>query len=245
MTFDPKEKKRQLKGFAIAHYRERSMADAKEKAALNGTGRGMTGCGVQCLLVGFFDIGQELLLKARIYVRASIEHKEEPYFTEHDRLYDFALLNWLVARSHDLKSLKAAVGLKERWFSDQPTVLKTEVQAALPGYLDAEEYETLMRRYEGAGLTKPANLRRIQGEGTMCYVIARHRLGLDYTPEEIKAAVDTFLKRRVSQWLGHAGAYTDAAHWMKLAFWKKGDDPIAAVLRCYDYLPGLKPPKYP
>ena len=23
------------------------------------------------------------------------------------------------------------------------------------------------------------------------------------------------------------------------------EGPIAAVLRCYDYLPGLKPPKYP
>ncbi len=245
MTFDPKETKRYLKSFTIAHYRECSMADAKEHAALNGTGWGMTICGVECLLVGFFDIGQELLLKARIFVRASIEHKEEPYFTEHDRLHDFALLNWLVARSHDLKSLKAAVGLKERWFSDQPTVLKTEVQAALPGYLDAEEYETLMRRYEGAGLTKPANLRRIQGEGTLCYVIARERLGLEYTTEEIEAAIDRFLNRRIPQWLGGDGHWTGAARWMKLAFWKKGDDPIATVLRCYDYLPGLKPPKYP
>ena len=245
MTFDPKKTRRQLKSFLIDFHRRASLSEAKAEGSLNGTGWLMTSCGVQCLLVGFFDIGQELLLKARIFVRASIEHKEEPYFTEHDRLQDFALLNWLVARSHDLKSLKKAVELKERWFSDRPTVSKTEVQAALPGYLDAEEYETLMRRYEGAGLTKPANLRRIQGEGTMCYVIARHRLGLDYTPEEIKAAIDTFLKRRVSQWLGYDGAYTDAAHWMKLAFWKKGDDPIATVLRCYDYLPGLKRPKYP
>jgi hypothetical protein len=245
MTFDPKKTRRSLKSFEIAHYRKSSMADAKEHAALNGTGWGMTSCGVQCLLVGFFDIGQELLLKARIFVRASIEYKEKPYFTEHDRLRDFALLNWLVARSHDLKSLKESVRLKERWFAEKRTIGKTEVQAALPHYLDAEEYETLMRRYEGAGLTKPANLRRIQGEGTMCYVIARHRAGLDYTAEEIEAAVDTFLKRRVPQWLGYDGAYTDAAHWMKLAFWKKRDDPIATVLRCYDYLPGLKPPKYP
>ena len=245
MTFDPKETKRTLKSFLIDHYRRCSMADAKEHAALNGTGWGMTICGVQCLLVGFFDIGQELLLKARIYVRASIEHKEEPFLSEHGRLEDFALLNWLVAGNHDLKSLRSAVRSRERRFSCQPNVRKTEVQSALPHYLDAEEYETLMRRYEGAGLTKPANLRRIQGEGTMCYVIARHRLGLDYTPEEIKAAVDTFLKRRVSRWLGYEGAYTDAAHWMKLAFWKKGEDPITTVLRCYDYLPGLKPPKYP
>jgi hypothetical protein len=245
MTFDPKKTRRQLKSFAIDFYRRESLAECKAAGSLNGTGWLMTSCGIECLLVGFFDVGQELLLKARAFVRASIEYKEKPYFTKHHRLRDFALLNWLVARSHDLKSLKESVRLKERWFSERRTISKSEVQAALPYYLDAEEYETLMRRYESAGLTRPATLRRIQGEGTMCYVIARHRLGLDYTPEEIEAAVDTFLKRRVLQWLGYDGAYRDAAHWMKLAFWKKGDDPIATVLRCYDYLPGLKPPKYP
>lgn len=245
MTFDPKKSRRQLKGFLIDFHRKASFGDAMAKGALNGTGWLMTSCGVECLLVGFFDIGRELLLKARTFLRASIEHKEEPFLGEHHRLESFAFCNWLVGRQHDLKSLKAAVGWREYWFSDQPSVRKTDVQLALPNYLDAEEYETLMRRYEGVGLTKPTNLRRIQGEGAMCYVIARHRLGLDYSPEEVSAAVDIFLKRRIPQWLDDDGRYTDAARWMKLAFWKKGDDPIATMLRCYDYLPGLKPPKYP
>ncbi len=145
----------------------------------------------------------------------------------------------------DLKSLKASVAWREEWFADDKRHLdKVHVQTSLAPYLEAGEYETLVRRFESVKLSRPKNLRRIQGEGTMCYVLALHRLGLDYTAEEIAAALETFLKRSVGRWLG-SGLYSDAARWMKIAHWHPGDDPISTVLRCYDYLPGLKPPKYP
>jgi hypothetical protein len=98
---------------------------------------------------------------------------------------------------------------------------------------------------ESAGLKKPVNLRRIKGERTMCYVLAQHRLGVAYANDEIAVAPQTFLKRSVKEWLGRYGAFSSAARWMKIAHWQPGDDPIATLLRCYDYLPDLRSPKYP
>jgi hypothetical protein len=96
-----------------------------------------------------------------------------------------------------------------------------------------------------AGLKPPKRLRSIQGEGTMSYVLARHRLGLEYSEEEVRAALDSFFKRNMrEQWLDR-GQYDTVALWMKIAFWRPGDDPIATLLRCYDYLPEFERPKYP
>ena len=77
----------------------------------------------------------------------------------------------------------------------------------------------------------------------MSYVIARHRLGLQYTSDEIQDALDRFLKRNVPKWCD-GGQVQTLARWMKIAFWKPGDDPVATLLKCYDYLPGLSPPEY-
>lgn len=52
------------------------------------------------------------------------------------------------------------------------------------------------------------------------------------------------MKRNVAAWLdsGHQNRMTK---WMKIAFWKPGDDLITTLLKCYDYLPDLEPPAYP
>jgi hypothetical protein len=79
----------------------------------------------------------------------------------------------------------------------------------------------------------------------MCYVLARQRLGLEYSAEESHTALEKFLMGQVdTEWLA-AGHYDRAAEWMKIAHWRTGDDPIATVLRCYDYLPGRIAPAHP
>ncbi len=78
----------------------------------------------------------------------------------------------------------------------------------------------------------------------MCYVFCRQRLGQEFSSEEVDAALERFLMRNMdSTWLA-SGHYGRAAEWMKIAHWRAGDDPIATVLRCYDYLPGRAPPAY-
>src|SRR5690606_32321194 len=155
-----------------------------------------------------------------------------------------ALMDWLQYRKDDKKSPRAAVERNENSFDTQQRMPREpEVQRALPVYLEAQEYEKLITRFESAGLKPPANRSRIRGQGTMAYVIANQRLGIDYDQPSVTQALDAFLFRSIPEWLGR-GRFTTAARWMKIAHWKYVDDPIATLLRCYDYLPGLDPPAY-
>jgi hypothetical protein len=248
MTFDPNRLRGYLVELHIPMARQDAFADALTKRALEGVGQHIHDTCIECYLVGLFDVGRELFPKARKFLRAAIEHKEIPryYFpggTESLRLVRFAMCEWFVDRKHDLRSLKQGVEWSEQWLSRPGRPDKSEVQLTLTAYLDAEEYETLVKRFEATGLKAPRNLRQIQGEGTMSYVIARHRLGLQYTSDDIQDALDRFLKRNVPKWCD-GGHVQTLARWMKIAFWKPGDDPIATLLKCYDYLPGIGPPEY-
>ncbi len=249
MKFDPVYLHETLSELIIPRARKKDVAEAFQLKLLYSYGTSVLDCCMQCFLVGRFDVGRELMPKARTFLRAAVEHKEEwenrpQGGAQFQRLCEFALCNWLLEKRHDSKSLKLAVEWQEIWFAEHDEIDKTNVQLSLSEYLNAEEYEVLIRRFEQGGLKKPSNLRQIKGEGTMSYVIARHRLGLEYSAEEVQAALKSFLKRNVATWLGHGHRDTTAV-WMKLAFWKPGDDPVATLLKCYNYLPGLEPPKYP
>jgi hypothetical protein len=246
MSFDAQRLRDNLEEWLIEHYQREVFEDAAQRGALVGVGDGIMLCAIQCFLVGLFDQGFELAKKAHTFLHASIENGEDPCPLGKDAQYNnLALATWLVENRIAMNSLKAAVSWRENWLDENPDCWTREVQLVLPDYLDAQEYELLIARYERSGLKKPANLQRVQGEGTMSYAIARQRLGLEYSQAEIDAALNTFFKRHVPSWLGEEGRYDDAVRWMQRAFWKPGDDPIATLLRCYDYLPGLERPKYP
>jgi hypothetical protein len=249
MTFDPDHVRNNLIEVLIPMDREVEIAEALADRSLKGTGDFIYDNCVQCYLVGFFDVGRELFPKARAFLRAAIDNQEIPryYFpggTEAARLGRLAMCEWFIDRTHDLSSLKQSVEWKERDLSKDRRPDRVAVQLSLARYVDAEEYATLIQRFEATGLKAPKNIRNIQGEGTMGYVIARNRLGLQYTSEEVDAAVNTFLKRNVPAWCD-GGNYQTLSRWMKIAFWKPADDPIATLLKCYNYLPGLEPPAYP
>jgi hypothetical protein len=225
-------------------------AEALQLRCLNSFGDSILDTGVECLLLGRFAIGSELLQKARVFLAAAIEQQEIPRGyrrggAECHRLRDYVMCNWFLDGQQDTALLKEAVRWKEIWFAETGESNKTEVQLSLSGYLDAEEYDALFARFDAAKLKPPNKLSSIRGQGTMCYVLARHRLGLEYSDEEVKKALKTFFKRNVQpEWLdfGHA---TTVALWMKIAYWKPGDDPIATLLKCYEFMPEFEPPKYP
>jgi hypothetical protein len=250
MMFEPAKNRQSLEELMIPHARNAKFAEAFQLQALAGFGSSILETAMECLLLGHFEVGKELLSKAQGFLRAAIEHKQIPPNygrggTESLRLRDFAMCNYFLEKRSDCKNLKEAVKWKEIWFEETGESQKTEVQLTLPHYLDAEEYDVLFQRFEEAGLKAPKNLRNIKGEGTMSYVLARHRLGLEYSADEVQAALNSFLKRNVrAAWLDR-GLYTDVALWMKIAFWKPGDDPIETLLRCYDYLPDFERPQYP
>ncbi len=245
MKFDPRARKRNLQKDILKIYYDHSCEEAFQDNTMSGLGCSTINLAIECYLVGLPSDGSALLQKAHTLLRVAHERNEYNNDGMGIVLEHLAIANWLVNRQTDLESLVLCVDWTEKRFAAERTKPdKSDVQLALAPYLEAERYETLIARYESAGLKQPKNIRRIQGEGTMCYVLARHRLGLEYMDEEIAAALETFLKRSVKEWLGRYGNFITAARWMKIAHWKPDDDPIATLLRCYDYLPGLKPPKY-
>ena len=78
----------------------------------------------------------------------------------------------------------------------------------------------------------------------MAYVMCLHQLGRGYTNAKVQAATEQFLKRSVRDWLDR-GQFPTVARWMKLAYWRGEESRQAAwqsLLRCYDFLPGVKRP---
>ncbi len=245
MRFDPQSRRRNLQTEFLDYLYNLSYEQISHERTMDSSGCLIINIAIECYLVGLPSDGSALLQKAHTFLRVAHEQNEYDKVGMGIVLEYLAIANWLVNRQTDLESLVLSVDWTEKRFAAERTKPdKGDVQLSLPPYLEAERYDTLIARYESARLKQPKNIRRILGEGTMCYVLARHRLGLEYTDEEIAAALETFLKRSVKEWLGRYGNFITAALWMKIAHWKPGDDPIATLLRCYDYLPGLKPPKY-
>ncbi len=243
MTFDPKRLRKGLHEYLIALAENASLDEARRGECIGSVGNHLLHIALQCILVGEFAIAKTVLAKVRRFLQEAIEKGEHDTPGLRFVLDNYSLTSWLVEGRDDKSSLRECVALREKWFQGKGNLNRTEMQLSLLPYLQSGQLDTLMARYESVGLTKPKSLRHIKGEGTMCYVLARHRLGLDYTDDEISQALQTFLKRCMEDWL--FGHYCTVARWMKIAHWKPGDDPIATVLRCYDYLPGRKPPKYP
>ena len=117
--------------------------------------------------------------KAQGYLRKAIESNEvnknyySPDFDEAARLRYYAMCNWFIDGVHDDHSLRASIGFEEKYNSRQKKLDKVSMQLSLEDYLDAGACAELIARFDQAGLKKPANLLRIQGAGTMAYVIAR------------------------------------------------------------------------
>lgn len=88
---------------------------------------------------------------------------------------ELALCNWLLKKRPDATHLKEAVRWKENWYVERGKSDKREVQLTLVDYLDAEEYATIIQRYEQAGLKARDSLGGVKGEAAMSLVIARHR----------------------------------------------------------------------
>ena len=250
VKFDPDNLRKHLVDLIVASSRRIDLSWAVENRALEGCGVSILDCCLQCFLVGLFDFGNELLPKAQEFFRAAVDSGEIPRRYQHGgteqiRFKNFALCNWLLNGRNDLQHLKESVRWAEVGFAEHGDDDAPDVQLSLAPYLEAEEYEVLIARFEHAKLKPPKRMSSIRSEGTMAYVLAKYRLGASYTESDAQAALNAFLKRCVPAWLGHQGNYRAVARWMKIAFWKPGDDPIAAYLKCYDYLPFDPPPYAP
>ncbi len=243
-VFDPQRSREELQNWTLEVFQNLSFEDAYHQKQLGYCGIPASEVAVETMLVGLIKDGKDLLNRANTFLRLSLDRRERNELDKGVIFERAALLDWLQYRKDDKKTPRAAVEWYENSFdAERRAPGKAEVQRALPVYLEAQEYEKLLTRFESAGLQTPASLSRIRSQGTMAYVIAKQMLGIEYDQPLVIQTLDAFLTRSIPQWLGQ-GRFTAAAGWMKIAHWQFVDDPIATLLRCYDYLPGLEPPEY-
>ena len=250
-VFDPAEEREQLDGdvgyrFALSYDFEEFRSDG----ALASSANGYLIKAVYCLLVDYDDPAGLLLKRAFDWVTIAIKQQEkpgdyEPDATEAIRYETLAMSNWLLHGVHDAENLKRTVEHEQRFLvRERLGQDRTEVSLAALSYVDAGAYRILLDRLAAARFSAPKSLNAIRSDGQMCYVICRHRLGLEYSEAEIASATERFLNRNVNGWLLD-GLADRAAQWMKVVHWREGDagiSPKEAVLMCYKYLPDVARP---
>lgn len=249
--FDPAAKRKQLDGdvgyrFALSD----DFEEFRSKGALASGASAHLVDAVYCLLVGYDDPARQLMKRAFDWVTIAIEEEERakdysPDGPEALRYETLAMCNWLFYGIHDADSLSRFVEHEERFLlRERLGQDRTNVSLTAISYVDAGAYEIALDRLAAARFSAPRSLNSIRSEGQMCYVICRHRLGLEYSEAEVASATERFLKRNVNGWLLD-GVPDRAAQWMKVVHWREttvGISPKEAVMKCYKYLPGVARP---
>jgi len=249
--FDPAEERQQLDG--DVGYRFDLSDDFNEvrtEGALTSVASTYVIDAIYCLLVGYDDPADQLLKRAYDWVTIGISEGEKPQDyapdgTEAEQYETLAMCNWLLHGIHDTDSLTRSVEHEERFLVRTGLGRdRANVSLGALGYVDAGAYQTALDRLAASRFSAPKSLNAIRSEGQMCYVICRHRLGLEYTEAEVAPATHRFLKRNMNTWLLD-GVPDRAAQWMKVVHWREGKaglSPKEAVLMCYKYLPDVARP---
>jgi hypothetical protein len=205
--------------------------------------------GIESILLGLDQPAVWLLEKAQEWAAAGIEAREKYAIWETEGpnpLYhaELAMCNWLLHGIHDTNNLRSFFELEERTRLEDGWDDR-EVELGLPYYLEAGELVRACEIFETTpGLSRPTDLGAIAGEGSMAYVICLHRLGRAFAADDVQKAVRGFLARSVPDFLAR-GQFESVARWMKLIFWdgkESRDAAWQALLRCYEFLPGVSKP---
>jgi hypothetical protein len=205
---------------------------------------------IECLLAGLDGPAGELLHKAQHWLQTAIETREVPrrYVpdrTEQERYAHLALCNWLLRNRHDRESLEQAVVHIERELGAVPNRhLRGALVWAFQVYLEAGEYSRIIRLCEQHDFfplpTDLASCDIGQDTGTMCRILAHHRLGLGYPEEYVTTALNFFLPPAIESMFAYL-QFDLIARWMKVIHWRGESTPPSAadaVLRCLLYAAG-------
>jgi len=249
-VFDPAEKRRQLDGH-VGYLFDLSddFDEVRSEGALASCASADIIDAVYCILVGYDDPAQQLLQRAFDWVTLAIKEGERPRDyaldgTEAEQYEILAMCNWLLNSIHDADSLTRSVEHEERFLIREGLGHdRANVTLGAISYVDAGAYGVALERLASARFSAPKSLNAIRSEGQMCYVICRHRLGLEYTEAEVASATERFLKRNMNTWLLD-GVPDRAAQWLKVVHWREGTvgiSPKEAVMMCYKYLPDAQP----
>jgi hypothetical protein len=242
--FDPVEARKTLLGdLGVEWQLQRSLDNSKNQGGLSSSARADLGAAIQCILVDLVDPASRLLAKAHKWSLESTESDNE--IANWMTYQTISMSEWLSENRQDLETRKELMTELERAINS-PAIANDAVNVSLllPLFLDCGEYERVLEIVEQTQkISEPDNLEKIPNEAQMCFVIARHRLGMAYTEEEVANACEKFISRNMDKWLrdGHS---VRAALWMKI-IWSNSDDsvlsPNETILKCYEYLKDCKP----
>lgn len=242
-VFDPNELRRRLDdphtGYQwwLSHDYEKSAAEGVSGNVANAD----VGEAVKCLLVGYDGPGEQLLRRARHWLNLAVENEEKPHdyaggWTEARRHLDLGICNWLLGNRNDAENMRAYLSYAPRVSAGHK--ISKYISFALPNFVDAGAYQEALALFAASPLKPASSLSRIVSEGQMCYVLCRHLLGLEYSAQEVAAALRRFLDRAVNHWLLD-GDVVALARWMKIVHWNGHEPELTArqaLLKCYDYL---------
>jgi hypothetical protein len=243
--FDPiKTREHLLASYGVAMNLTAEFDPIQKDRSLTGYGEAMINQGIECLLVGLDDLGYQVLERGVRWLSIANEEREIPhiYFpdtTEAARYFAVGLGNWLLHGLHDWNAFDKFARHYDQYFSRQNVLDCAELGLVLPEYVAARACERAIDLFERTSALKmPRSLNNIRSAPCMSYVVAIHRLGRQYTENDLRQALQSFLSQEIPSDLGsnHRKA---AATWMKIAHWtgeQTRQSAREALLHCYDYL---------
>jgi len=159
-----------------------------------------------------------------------------------------ALCRWFLEQKHDGESLKRASDeLHRAFWQDHPEAqdLLTMDRIGALFHAAGEDQRLLECLAQCRRFKPPDKAASVRARRAMAYVLARHRLEHFWSDDQVAHAWQVFLTMNVP-WLLDNGPIQELALWMKLAFWdqaKPRPTPNEALLRVYDFLPGVPRPR--
>jgi len=243
VLFNPHKTREHLDAiYGVPLHRSRNIEEVAEINALGSHASSMISSAIRCILVGYDDVGHELLAKSKLWAEEAIK-KDEPQaqdippgedFIIHEEL---ALCNWLLSGKHDEENSRAGVRNSSLYYSGCKKD-KVSIALAISAYIDAFAYEATLELIESTpGLKQPSSAKRVSGPAGMSYIIAAHHVRDEYSADEVQAALQKFLQRKMCEWVH--GHYSTLARWLKIAYFNESETPLTpkeTLLKAYDYL---------
>lgn len=225
------------------------LEDTAETGGVGSSAAAFLSDAVRCLLVNLDDPAAPLLAKTREWITYAMDAKEaannvEALAISARRHETLALCDWLERGAHNQDELTRFVIEKENYYQIKDGKSSLGVSLGIAPYVDAQAWDICDKRLDIAGIRAPTSLSGLRTEGGLAKIICCHHLRNEYSADEVQQAIERGLKQWMNRWLAYDGAYTRAAHWLKIAHWHKNGPltPKQTIMKAYDYLPGVMPP---